>query len=146
MEIYTSYFAKTKKLPKDIVPIAICGGIPFYWKGLWYKKVAPKKGFFLEWKKTHDNGYYISHFEHEVLNGLNPDEVVSELFELAGGAEKIALICYENPDEFCHRHLVADWLNATGRYNVVEWTENKGVCREDELCFGQYGSNKGKDA
>lgn len=26
----------------------------------------------------------------------------------------IALICYEKPSDFCHRHLVADWLNKNG--------------------------------
>ena len=26
----------------------------------------------------------------------------------------IALICYEKPSEFCHRHLVADWLKEYG--------------------------------
>ena len=25
----------------------------------------------------------------------------------------IALVCYEKPGDFCHRHLVADWLNET---------------------------------
>ena len=63
MEIYTSYFAKVKSLPKDIVPIAICGRIPFYWKGLWYKKVAPRVKFFTEWKMMG---------EYEYVLGLEP--------------------------------------------------------------------------
>ena len=27
---------------------------------------------------------------------------------------RIALICYEKPTDFCHRHLVADWFNKNG--------------------------------
>lgn len=28
--------------------------------------------------------------------------------------KEICLICYEKPSDFCHRHLVADWLNKNG--------------------------------
>jgi SAM-dependent methyltransferase len=34
----------------------------------------------------------------------------------------IALICYEKPSDFCHRHLVADWLNENG-IECKEWEE-----------------------
>ena len=27
---------------------------------------------------------------------------------------RIALVCYEKPSDFCHRHLVADWFNKNG--------------------------------
>ena len=63
--IYTSYFAQIRNLPNNIIPIAICGGIPQWYSGLWYKKLTPKYKFF---------------------------------------------ICYEKPSDFCHRHLVADWM------------------------------------
>jgi len=137
MEIYTSYFARVKSLPQDVVPIAICGGIPFYWKGLWYKKVAPRIKFFQEWKQNRDNDFYIQHFNDEVLSQRDPDTVVKELFALADGADKICLICYEKPEDFCHRHLVADWLNATGRYSVKEFElPQKKEIKQDELAIG----------
>lgn len=44
--IYTSYFANVKNLPSGMIPIAICGGVPEWWCGLQYKKLAPKRGFF----------------------------------------------------------------------------------------------------
>lgn len=137
MQIYTSYFAKSKDLPKDISQIAICGGVPFWWKGIWYKKVAPRIKFFQEWKKNHDNEFYIKHFNDEVLSQRNPDDVVKELFAMANGAEKICLMCYEKPEDFCHRHLVADWINKTGRYIVREFEFNpkKGI-KQDELSIG----------
>lgn len=44
--IYTSYFAKLKELEKhNIIPISICGKAPDWYKGLQYKKLAPKYGF-----------------------------------------------------------------------------------------------------
>lgn len=53
--IYTSYFAKLKSLPENIIPISICGKAPDWYKGLQYKKLAPKYDFFMEWKKNHDS-------------------------------------------------------------------------------------------
>ena len=120
--IYTSYFAKLSKLPQNITPIAICGKSPEWYKGLEYKKLAPKWSFFSEWKKTHDNEFYIKHFNKEVLNLLNADNVIEELYALANKNpdEDIVLICYEKPSDFCHRHLVASWLNQHG-YCVSEY-------------------------
>jgi len=119
MEIYTTYFDRVGNLSKDIIPISIALKPPKCWRGKEYKKLAPKESFFYEWKKSLDNEYYINHFKKEVLSILNADDVVRELFELIQG-EKIALVCYEQPEEFCHRHLVADWLGQHG-YEVREY-------------------------
>lgn len=112
--IYTTYFAKLKSLPQNVMPISICGKAPNWYDGLQYKKLAPKYGFFMKWKETHDNDYYIEHFNKEVLSQLDPVEVVRELYRVSNYAENIALVCYEKPSDFCHRHLVADWLNKNG--------------------------------
>lgn len=126
--IYTSYFAKINKLPSNIIPISICAKAPDWYKGLQYKKLAPKYDFFMEWKKNHDNDYYIERFQNEVLNTLNPLRVLTELQIKIPDDIKIqmqspfysnhewhvALICYEKPSDFCHRHLVAKWLTENG--------------------------------
>ena len=118
--IYTTYFAKLKSLPKDIVPISICGKAPNSYNGLLYKKLAPKYDFFMKWKENHDNDYYICCFDNQVLSVLNPTQVVADLTAMAAGRD-VALICYEKPTDFCHRHLVAEWLQKNG-YNVQEWS------------------------
>lgn len=57
--IYTNYFAKLKELERhNIVPISICSKVPDWYKGLQYKKLAPKYDFFIKWKETHNNNYY----------------------------------------------------------------------------------------
>ena len=123
--IYTSYFAKLSKLPPNITPIAICGKSPEWYKGFEYKKLAPKWSFFSEWKKTHDHDFYIKHFNNEVLAPINASRVVEELYMLIekNQDEDIVLICYEKPTDFCHRHLVADWLTQNG-YPVNEYQFN----------------------
>lgn len=117
--IYTSYFDNIGNIPDGIVPISICGRAPEYWDGLQYKKLAPKWSFFSKWLENRDNDYYIKCFKELVLDKLNPGDVVSALYTLANSTN-ICLICYETPEKFCHRHLVADWLNAAG-YNVEEY-------------------------
>lgn len=123
--IYTSYFAKIKELEKNnIIPISICAKAPDWYKGLQYKKLAPKYGFFMEWKKNHDNDYYIKHFQSEVLDQLDAADVILDLSRLIYsfniGENNIALICYEKPSDFCHRHLVSEWLNQHG-FKCEEW-------------------------
>lgn len=115
--IYTSYFGNLRNIPDGMVPIAICGKSPDWYKGLEYKKLAPKYKFFMEWKQNHDNDFYIEHFNEEVLDTLDVNTVVSELERLrdtVNDCEDIVLLCYEKPGDFCHRHLVADWFNENG--------------------------------
>ena len=122
--IYTSYFGKLKSLPENIIPISICGKAPDWYTGLQYKKLAPKLDFFMKWKENHDNDYYTECFEERVLKPLCADQVVMELKHLCDKSYwndvDICLICYEKPEDFCHRHLVADWLIANG-FACVEY-------------------------
>ncbi len=120
--LYTSYFAKLKKLPPNVTPISICGKAPDWYKGLQYKKLAPKYAFFMEWKKNHNNDFYIQYFNDKVLSQLDCNTVLEELRAIAGNGNDIALICYEKPTDFCHRHLVADWFNKNG-IKCKEWKE-----------------------
>lgn len=132
--IYTSYFAKLKSLPDNVVPISICGKAPDWYTGLQYKKLAPKYDFFIKWKENHDNDYYIKCFNEQVLDTLDINRVVADLHlklseEVRAQMQSpfynnpnwhIALICYEKPGDFCHRHLVAKWLNENG-IECKEW-------------------------
>ena len=118
--IYTTYFAKLKSLPNNIIPISICGKAPSWYTGLQYKKLAPKFDFFMKWKETQDNDYYIEHFQKEVLDVLDPFDVIREIEDKICDGKIIlspinfALVCYEKTGDFCHRHLVARWLIAQG--------------------------------
>lgn len=132
--VYTSYFDKLEDLPTNVIPVSICGAAPEWYKGAQYRKLAPRLAFFQEWKKNHDNDYYIEHFQSEVICKLSFSRVLADLqlkipYEIR---EKmcsdvfnnkdvhIALICYEKPGEFCHRHLVADWFKEHG-IECSEW-------------------------
>lgn len=119
--IYTTYFAKLRKLPKHIIPVAICGKMPAGYTGLQYKQLAPRFDFFTEWKVTGDNDYFVRSYNDIVLGSLSQSFVVDTLKSMTG-SEDIALVCYEKSTDFCHRHLVADWLRAAG-IQVEEFQE-----------------------
>lgn len=126
--IYTSYFAKLNKFPDHFIPISICGKAPDWYTGLQYKKLAPKYDFFMKWKENHDNEYYVDCFNKQVLQPLEAYEVYDDLHKLAKSSlcndcnYNICLICYEKPQDFCHRHLVADWFR-----------KNNIICEEYEF-------------
>jgi uncharacterized protein (DUF488 family) len=117
--MYTGYFAKLKTYEEmGLIPISICAKAPSWYKGIQYKILAPKFGFFSEWKYgSHkgDNNYYIEHFQKEVLDTLNYNNVINQFTKLSDGKlDSVILLCYEKPGDFCHRHLVADWLTKNG--------------------------------
>ena len=130
--IYTSYFAKLKQIEElNIIPVSICGRCPNWYKGNQYKKLAPNYKFFMEWKQNQDNDFYVEHFQKEILDNRNINIVLQDLFNFFSIDQQefiknsytpywmnnnfnIALICYEKPSDFCHRHLVADWMTKNG--------------------------------
>ena len=117
--IYTSYFSKINKLPDNIVPISISAKPPKGYKGLQYKKLAPTYQILMEWKKTGDTEWYIEEYDDEVLSNFKPDRVFAELMQMSAGKD-VALICFEKSGDFCHRHLVAEWLRNAG-YDCEEY-------------------------
>lgn len=118
MKIYTSYFANLKNIPDDVVPISICRKPPSGYNGLEYKRLAPSSSLLSAWKKEPDEKAYRKVFNN-ILNRLDHRMVLGDLIHLSGGRD-IVLVCYEGPSKFCHRHLVAEWLNKYG-YDVTEW-------------------------
>ena len=121
--IYTSYFANIKNLEEnDLIPIAICGGIPEGYHGRWYKKVAPSWSIYSEYKDSGDSDRYTKRFLSEILAKRNPQQVYQDLYNLADETSNFAMICYEKPGDFCHRHLVAEWLTKAG-ISCQEWID-----------------------
>ena len=119
--MYTTYFGGLARLPSSIFPIAICLIPPKTWTGRRYWKLAPTSAILDAWQKNHDEDAYRRDFDSQILSKLDPARTVAELRKMAGRGQEIALVCYEAPGEFCHRHLVADWLRKAGVAEVKEY-------------------------
>ena len=127
--VYTSYFSNLKNLINlentKFVSIAGKSADEFIElmnkdpeKFIQYKKLAPKYSW---WKEWHDNGYtnmwYINKYNETVLSLLNPNEVYSEL---TNDNFDVILLCWEGKNKFCHRKLVAQWLENNLNIKVKE--------------------------
>lgn len=113
MKIYTSNFANLRKIPSDIVPISICAKSPHWFHGIEYKTLAPSYEILSNWKNNHDAIQYMFNFNFKILGHLHARKVVEDLSSLSRGND-LVLLCYENRDCFCHRHLVSQWLTVNG--------------------------------
>ena len=58
----------------------------------------------------------------EQLSELNPKNVFEHLMLLTGNEEPV-LMCHCAKTKFCHRHLVADWLEENLKIEIKEYTK-----------------------
>ena len=118
--IYTGYYAKLKHYESNgIIPISIAGRAPEFYKGIQYKKFAPSWDIFSKWKNGEiDNFQYTDRFKKEILGKLNKEEVKQFLNSFK---TDIILLCYEKSGDFCHRHIVADWIETELGKRVEEY-------------------------
>jgi len=119
--IYTGYFAKLKAYEKaGLQPVSIAGKAPDFYKGPQYKSLAPRWDMFNDWKKGRiDNMEYTSIFLKH-LETLDKEAIRRALNSFG---ENVILLCYEKPGDFCHRHIVADWLESNFGWRVNEYDQ-----------------------
>lgn len=111
-KLYTSNYARNGNHPKALSISAIK---PEYYPNVgWFPLLAPSKELLYA---LLDDRISLDQYEIEFLSyleTLNPVDVVAKL------EENSILLCYEKPTDKCHRHLVRDWLNASGVAEVSE--------------------------
>ena len=110
--IHTSYFSSKKYKPEDGVSIARwC----LFWPGLTFSALAPSAELLNWWKSLSaeiqeqpaTKQRYINIYKEQTLSKLNPAEIAMIL-------EGKTLLCFEKAGDFCHRHIVAEWLREAG--------------------------------
>lgn len=111
--IYTSYYENLKNIPDNVYKISISLKTPFGMNFYNCKELCPALEILSSYKDgiIDENGY--KELFNKNLNKLNPFSLIKKLYSIAGGND-IVLLCYEKPNDFCHRHLVANWLNSYG--------------------------------
>lgn len=108
----TGYFARDRKKP-GVVSIARFP--PQWYTGPCCFTLAPPP----ELLKLEDWTEYRRGYRKEVLDRLDPDEVLREIEGLAGGPD-IILLCFEKDRSHCHRGLVAEWFSDTRGIRIPE--------------------------
>lgn len=117
MKIYTSYFAAMSKLEKDgLQVISIARWQPKWYKGPTMLNVAPQP-YMLTDKITREQ--YINYYK-QILARQDVRQVIKSI-EMFSGGKDVALLCYEKPGDFCHRHLLAEWIIQQCGIEVTEY-------------------------
>lgn len=112
--IYTSYYGRADKVPN---PIAISRGVPHWFKGEVYEKLAPSWELVKAWNKGH--GISEREYTERYLNELTSRSVTAETIqnEIPEGS---TLLCWETPLAFCHRHIIS-WILRNAGIDSKEW-------------------------
>ena len=118
MKIYTSYFAKAAILRKaGIVPTGLALWPPRFFRGISMKQVAPRR-YMLDDRLTDEE--YIRMYRNDVLRLVDARSFIQDLERASRGMD-VALCCFEKPGDFCHRHILAKWLNEQTGIEVSEF-------------------------
>ncbi len=125
--IYTGNFANEKiYLDAGLTPISIARWAKHF-TGRTYQKLAPPYSII-----KMEGEAFVRRYYSDVLDRLNVNEVVEEIDAISHNP---ILLCYEKPEDLCHRQLVRDWLVIWG-YESEEYrtvTEAKVLPSDETL-------------
>lgn len=101
--MFTSNYARLKRLPAELRPVAISIKPPYWCKCDREMRLAPT----VEMLQMSPADYNLA-FD-AILATLDPTEIFTSL------GDNAVLLCFESPNIACHRRRVAEWLeNALG--------------------------------
>lgn len=122
--IHTSYYARSGEHPNAI---GISASVPKGFTGPHMTVLAPswdlleryKKG---EMTKMQYADEYITLLESR---NLTPQIIYDSIPHAA------ILLCYEKPGEFCHRRVLAEWLEINLKVRIDEWVSDEERKKEE---------------
>lgn len=119
-KIYTSNYARNANNPNAI---GISLTIPEWYEGKRMEFLAPKSDMIGKIRKGTAN-YNQRKYTRDYLDLLKARNVdPKKLIETI--SEGAILLCYESPGEFCHRRVLADWIERHTGVTVPEWMNEK---------------------
>jgi len=121
MQFFTSYFGKVNQIKQerpDMIFISISRW-DRRWKGWKLKSLAPSEDLLRKYKKGLCTKEEYTDIYIKQLDVHCPSYYYTHLYEKFGNKD-ICFLCYERPDQFCHRHIVADWFTEYG-FKCKEW-------------------------
>ncbi len=108
----TSNFSRICRQPSDFgSSVSIALRAPNWYRGRRYPFLAPRRAML----KMAEAIYRVEY--QKILDKLDPHKVFADL------GENAILLCWEAPGKFCHRRLVAEWLEKHLGVNVPELQE-----------------------
>ena len=129
----------------NLVSITGDGGNAWGFYGNAYKKMSPRLYLWQYYDQNPDNltedeliDWYIKEFYDLRLKDLDSNELINTLNQKFG--EEIILLCHElpglniNKEHFCHRRLLADWLELETGIIIPELSiSESGIITSEEI-------------
>ncbi len=126
-KIYTSNYARHGNNP---LAIGISLTVPDWYEGERLAYLAPKSDMVGKIKKGEEN-YNQRKYTREYLDLLKVRNVNAKrlIDSLPDGT---LLLCYESPNDFCHRHILADWVERLSGFIITEWKNKDELEKESQ--------------
>lgn len=112
--IYTGNYFECKS--GNLISISRDKGEDAGFDGKYIMEFAPKREFFKKWRSNigiipeeENNRYYINEYYKQVLSQI-------DIPALLKGEKNPILLCYEKEGQFCHRHVLAEYIELM--YNI----------------------------
>lgn len=124
LKIYTSYYGNSRNL-HNCITISISIGKPFMIDH-YLPELEPTKELLNAYKGKLDKEGYSKRYKEEVLDKTSPSIIIGKIrrIMIKDGRRCAVLLCYEKAGDFCHRHLVSEWLRDAG-YDIEEFPIHK---------------------
>jgi len=120
--IQTSYFAKYKQ-PNGI---SIAFKQPDWFRGESFPSLYPPSWLVHEYKSgIRSQAQYAELYHRFILAKYEASEIVKQL-------DGKALLCWEKADTFCHRRIVAEWIESKTGIIAPEYRSVEEEMQEDE--------------
>lgn len=135
MNIYTGSYDKCKS--GNLISISFDKGKDAGFNGKAITELAPFRDFFHIWRdnigkipEEENTRFYIKQYYNKVLSKV-------DIMGLLEKEENPILLCYEDSEEFCHRHVLAEYINIKYGIFVPEIEINK----ESEITIKERPKN-----
>ena len=115
MKIYTGYYGNLRAY-KGMALVAISLSQP-----RWLSPRLPQYDplFPERWMLKMERPEYTEIYDQILGRVIYPNFI--DWLKSVSGDKDVVLLCYEKPSDFCHRQLVAEWINNHGEFNVTEF-------------------------
>ena len=124
--IYTGYYSKIKEyIDSGLTLLSISRTKPEFAKScIDIPQLFPSNKILWDHNKGKiDEMEYTSKYLDQ-LNELGVDRII-KMIQIFG--DNVVLLCWESPEKFCHRHILADYINKNSNINVEEFGKEKEI-------------------
>lgn len=126
-QIYTSNYARNSNNPKAI---GISLMVPPWYNGERMEILAPTREMIEKHKYNkaiyNDNDYSVDYIDLLKERNLTPELVLDMI------PDGSILLCYEKPYDFCHRRVLAEWIEYHTGNPILEWKNEKELRKEKQ--------------